>query len=586
MHKEPKPRERKKGKDRASETEAKGKKSETSKNEDDEQRKYSDLKKSSSHSSYTKYNDKYSNDKSLDRSSREEKPVKEKKPPPPTSMNFNHGNDLLKIAEQKAQEPVKIEVIKKTKKEEERLLTKREMASQREYLKNKKIRREAEIEERQTVDVKREKQISNSLKSKPTSNLVTKSASSSQNTERKNPYSEKLVTKSSSPVPSSSKPSSSNKLGKSMSSSSIPSKPFTKQFKLHSATNSQHNSDSNPAKKIKREHKENERISQKDEHRKKSNGAKRSNYDDVRENVLKCEPPKNEKPVSSNPFDRKYGDIKKNQPTKPDKIRQAVIVRTDNMASSNKRVAKNTRGTVKGTKRSKGTNDLDHYSKDFTLKSVQPNPSTSEIVLRIIAKTKMKNGYCYLGFDEENGRIFRPIINTRVCCWPVSRDFCWKNSYRFQVTLNPDEHKEDFLTPYPHCNDDMVVTFHVKEEKTETFKVQVLINLAKLDINEIFVDIKEKKYLLNNARSPSAGILKCRSRNVCLYLDEYSKDNRFKIHLSSGDYDLPITAINHDEIPLVDTEVLVVLGLGRPYHKKRSYNPSRCYILVVGLFVL
>ncbi|XP_076114452.1 uncharacterized protein LOC143082592 [Mytilus galloprovincialis] len=316
---EPKPRERKKGKDRASESEAKGKKSDTSKNEDDEQRKYSDFKKSSSHSSDSKYNDKYSDDRYSDRSSREEKPVKKKKPPPPPSMNFN---DLLKIAEQKSQEPVKIEVIKKPKKEEERLLNKRELASQREYqeyLKNKKMRREAEIEERQTVDVKREKQNSNSLKSKSTSNLVTKSASSSQNTVRKNPYSEKLVTKSSSPVPSSSKPSSSNKLGKSMSSSSIPSKPFTKQFKLHSATNSHHNSDSNPAKKIKREHIENGRISQKDEYRKKSNGAKRNNYDDVRENVLVCGPPKNEKPVSSNPFDRIYGEIKKNQPSKPAK---------------------------------------------------------------------------------------------------------------------------------------------------------------------------------------------------------------------------------------------------------------------------
>ncbi|CAC5395137.1 SPTY2D1 [Mytilus coruscus] len=316
---EPKPKERKRGKDKVSETVVKGKKSETSKNEDDEKRKYSDFKKSSSHSSDSKYNDKYSDDRSSDRSSREEKPVKKKKPQPPPSMNFN---DLLKIAEQKSHEPVKIEVIKKPKKEEERLLTKREMASQREYqeyLKNKKIRREAEIEERQTVDVKREKQISNSLKSKSTSNLVTNSASSSQNTARKNHYSGKLVTKSSSPVPSSSKLSSSNKLGKSMSSSSIPSKPFTKQFKLHSATNSQHNLDSNPAKKIKREHIENERISQKEEYRKKSNGAKRSNYDDVRENVLVCGPPKNEKPVSSNPFDRIYGEIKKNQPSKPAK---------------------------------------------------------------------------------------------------------------------------------------------------------------------------------------------------------------------------------------------------------------------------
>ncbi|CAC5371914.1 unnamed protein product [Mytilus coruscus] len=581
---EPKPRERKMGKDRASETEAKGKKSETSKNEDDEQRKYSDFKKSSSHSSDTKYNDKYSDDKSSDRSAREAKPVKKKKPPPPPSMNFNHVNDLFKIAEQKSQEPVTIEVIKKPKKGEERLLTKREMASHREYqeyLKNKKIRRGAEIEERQTVDVKREKQIPNSLKSKSTSNLVTKSASSSQNTVRKNPYSEKLVTKSSSPVPSSSKLSSSNKLGKSMSSSSIPSKPFTKQFKLHSLTHSEHNSDSNPAKTTKREHIENERISQKDEHRKKSNVAKKRNSEDVRENLLVCGPPKNEKQVPSNPPERIYGEIKKNQPTKPDQIRQAVIVRTDNMATSNKRGAKDTRRTIKGTKRFKGTNDFDHHSKD-----VQPNLQTSEIVLRIIAKTDFKKGYCYLGFDEENGRIFRPIMNTRVCAWPVTRDFCWKNCYRFEVTLNPQENKVNFATPHPHRNEDLVVTSIVKEEKTEPFNVQILVNVAKPDIQDIFVDIQEKQYLFNNAHSPSAGILKCRSRNVSLFWDDHSKKSRFRINLSSGHYVFRMKGINIDDIPKVDREILVVLGLGRPFTQERSFHPARCYIIVVGLFVV
>ncbi|CAG2204184.1 unnamed protein product [Mytilus edulis] len=193
---EPKLRERKKGNHRESETEAKRKKSETSKHKDDEKRKDSDFKKSSSHSSVTKYNDKYSDDRYSDRSSSEEKPVKKKKPSPHTSMNLNHVNDLLKIAEQKYQETVKIEVhvVKKPKKQEERLLTKREMAFQREhqeYSKNKKKRREAEIEERQTVDAKRKKQISNLFKSKSTSNLVAKSASFSQTTVRKNSYSEK-----------------------------------------------------------------------------------------------------------------------------------------------------------------------------------------------------------------------------------------------------------------------------------------------------------------------------------------------------------------------------------------------------------
>lgn len=257
------------------------------------------------------------------------------------------------------------------------------------------------------------------------------------------------------------------------------------------------------------------------------------------------------------------------------------------MATSNKRKATDTRWTIKRTKRSRDTNDF--YSKDFSLKSVQPTKPTSKIVLRIIAKTNMNNGYCYLGFDEEHERIFRPITNTMAgnCCWPLGRDFCWKRSYRFLVTLHPDDHNVDFLTPYPHCNDDLVVTsINVKEEKTNPFKVEVLISVAKLSINEIFLDIKEKKYLVNNARSPSAGILKCRSSNVCLYYDDHSKNNRFKIHLPSGDYDLPITAINYDEIPKVDREILVVLGLSRPYYTEHENDPFRCYILVVGLFGL
>ncbi|VDI09400.1 Hypothetical predicted protein [Mytilus galloprovincialis] len=250
------------------------------------------------------------------------------------------------------------------------------------------------------------------------------------------------------------------------------------------------------------------------------------------------------------------------------------------MATSNKRGAndtrraKDTRRTIKGTKRSKGTNDFDHHSKD-----VQPNPQISEIVLRIIAKTYFKKGYCYLGLDEENCRIFRPIMDTRVCA--IRKDFCWKSCYRFQVTLNPQDNKVNFATPHPHRNEDLVVTSIVKEEKPEPFNVQILVNVAEPDIQDIFLDIQEKKYLFKNAQSPSAGILKCRSSNV--YLDDHSKKSRLRIILSSGHYDFRMKAIKIDDIPKVDREILVVLGLSRPL---MAFHPARCYIIVVGLFVV
>lgn len=172
-------------------------------------------------------------------------------------------------------------------------------------------------------------------------------------------------------------------------------------------------------------------------------------------------------------------------------------------------------------------------------------------------------------------------MNTRVCAWSIMRNFCWKNCYRFQVTLNPHEKKVKFATPHPHRNEDLVVTSIVKEEKNEPFNVQILVNVAKPDIQDIFLDIQEKDYLFKNTQSPSAGILKCRSRNV--FLDYHSKKSRLRINLSSGHYDFRMKGINIDDIPKVDREILVVLGLGRPL---MSFHPARCYIIVVGLFVV
>lgn len=229
------------------------------------------------------------------------------------------------------------------------------------------------------------------------------------------------------------------------------------------------------------------------------------------------------------------------------------------------------------------TNDQEQYVTSNSIPSTQPK---SEKVLRIIAKTNQYKGYCYLGFDEENERLFRPIVNTVACYWPSRSNFCLKKSYRFQVSFNPDEHFIDCLTPYPHCNEDMIVASVFSEEKTSPFNVKVLLSVAKPDINEVFLGIKENKFLYENTVSPSAGILKCSSRNVSLHYNAYTYQTRCMIHLPSGGYDLPLKGINTDKIPSVDREILVVLGLGRPFNPKGLYNHARCYILVLGFFVL
>lgn len=227
------------------------------------------------------------------------------------------------------------------------------------------------------------------------------------------------------------------------------------------------------------------------------------------------------------------------------------------------------------------------YSEDFSLESLPSTPSISEIVLRIIAKTRMNNGHCYLGLNEETGRIYRPITRTQpeTCCWPSTRNFSLLKSYRFRVTFNPDHPIEDFFTPLPHRYEDMVVASFVTEEDTGQFDSLCLLNKAERDVNEIFPGIQEKRYLNENADSRSTGILKCRSENVSIYFNDWDK-RRCSIQMDSGSYEFPVTGIDMENIPDESKDLFVVLGLARPYNKDSEYVPARCYILVVGLFIL
>lgn len=212
------------------------------------------------------------------------------------------------------------------------------------------------------------------------------------------------------------------------------------------------------------------------------------------------------------------------------------------------------------------------------------------IVLRIIAVITKNNGNCYLGIDESTGRILRPIKNTEpgLRCWPSNINLCLELTYRFGVILNPDN-TAAFVTQFPHCKDDMVhVVNSIELENTEPFNTQVLmhLNITQPDIIFIFTRIKEWKNLNENKQSRSAGILRCSSNMVSnMYISIYKK-LRSRIILASGLYDLPVTALRFDVLPEDNKDIIVVLGLGRPYSNSGEYKSPRYYILVVGLFVL
>lgn len=221
------------------------------------------------------------------------------------------------------------------------------------------------------------------------------------------------------------------------------------------------------------------------------------------------------------------------------------------------------------------------------------------ISLRIIAKTRMNNGYCYLGFNEATGRILRPILTTETnkCCWPRHFDFQLFESYCFVVIFlplrlpgslpcaqhSPDGLDQQPLTPYPHAYEDVLVESPEAEYIDEQFDIEFLVSISKLDVADIFPGMQERKYIYLNDNTSSVGILRCKAEHVMRYVDDFDK-NRCNIVVPSGIYDFPFTAIEYDDDIHPNDDVLVVLGLARPYDRDGEYLPPRCYILVVGFF--
>lgn len=288
----------------------------------------------------------------------------------------------------------------------------------------------------------------------------------------------------------------------------------------------------------------------------------------------------------------------------------------------------------------KYANDDDEYGEGIAIESILANPNDENILgglaLRIIAKTDMGGGFCYLALDETNDqRILRPICKRSQgqYCWPKqSFEFKLDHLYNFQVIAHPKpdtvkcwkpilRFNEDmigtemqtilqsplnsssylvpgallqdmygYFTPYPHCNEDLIVTetdFVELPEVSPQPPLQSLLSLAKSDVEDIFGSnvIKEHKYIDEQTDCSSAGILKCKA----LYLEHNGEKYYCKVRCASGIYNMPVKVIGIggiDTQPIIyRSDALIVIGLARPFKGDQGqFNPARCYLLVVGIY--
>ena len=213
--------------------------------------------------------------------------------------------------------------------------------------------------------------------------------------------------------------------------------------------------------------------------------------------------------------------------------------------------------------------------------------NAAEVQMDIVAKTHMNGGYCIMALDGTN-RFRRPIYRTETdaCCWPIFFNFKVGQRYRFTVLKQP-EAIVNLPTPFPHRNEDIVVDSRVEIIKL-TYRSELynrLLNKAESRIEDIFRPLYNKKYVVENTKCRSVGVLKCPERSLRLETNQSGK-RRLIIPIPEGStYDLPFTGYEYDFPNLLSNDMaLVRLGLGRPFDGNGHYHPRRCYILALNIF--
>jgi len=202
---------------------------------------------------------------------------------------------------------------------------------------------------------------------------------------------------------------------------------------------------------------------------------------------------------------------------------------------------------------------------------------TVPIQLCIIAKTRFNAGFCYLGFSREDQCLIRPIYNTDVghCCWSKNQELDLGRWYRFHAYS-----KQKDLTALPHSNDDLVVTNKYNEGSPVEDLYSLLEPFSKGSTREIFGTYY--KFVNEGTDCPSLGVIKTQRKTLSTFMD-----NKNNMRIRFGNQDFRYTDLEAADLSAIpaDDDVLLLVGLGRPWHWEGDSfkGTKRCYILGLGV---
>ena len=212
--------------------------------------------------------------------------------------------------------------------------------------------------------------------------------------------------------------------------------------------------------------------------------------------------------------------------------------------------------------------------------------TSDQLNLLMIVKTKMPNGYCYIGVEIERGDLVRPILRTGtdMCCWAPT-DPQLKVGHEYQFKLLSRYIKE---IPFPHRKNDVHVQYlkHFSPPNLNLF--DILVGHSHRSIEEVFRggNIIERKYINVDTSCPSVGIYKCSGECVSLNCSYEAGKTKTRCNVKEGEvtYSFSYTSLADPYDLFNNEDLLLILGLARPFKGSNGdFSPMRCYILVLGI---
>ena len=189
-------------------------------------------------------------------------------------------------------------------------------------------------------------------------------------------------------------------------------------------------------------------------------------------------------------------------------------------------------------------------------------PSDSYLRLMIVAKARMSDGLCYIGWNMDRHKLVRPALRKKSCRWlpAKNRDLNIWGKHLFNVRSSELEgisqpHRANyvFVSYKKHC--DQAAKALDRSDVIDLY--DILIEQSHQTVKEVFNNPKQfnGEYVLEHTKCPSVGVYKCKREKLRITTRNDSRGER-RCEITQDApvqvYNCKITAVD-DELPGIDT---------------------------------